>query len=234
MQNKTIEILVGLFVLLGMAALLFVALKAANLTTIGVRDTYSLKARFDNIGGLKVRAPVRAAGVAVGRVTAIALDGKSYQGVVTMEVDRDYVFPKDSSAKILTAGLLGDQYVGLEAGGDEKTLAAGETVGQTQSAVVLENLIGQFLFNKAAEAGTDTGPRCRARCCAAVRRFRRARRARAATPGSPSTARYSPSTRWWTRYCSSRWRRPTWRWCPRWSVPACPTSLATSSTPGRR
>jgi phospholipid/cholesterol/gamma-HCH transport system substrate-binding protein len=159
MHNKTIETLVGLFVLLGMAALLFVALKAANLTTLGVRDTYTLQARFDNIGGLKVRAPVRSAGVAVGRVTSIVLDGKTYQGVVTMEVDRDYAFPKDSSAKILTAGLLGDQYVGLEAGGGEKNLAAGDTIGQTQSAVVLESLIGQFLFNKAAEAGADAGPK---------------------------------------------------------------------------
>jgi len=159
MPNKTIETLVGLFVLLGLAALLFVALKAANLTSIGVRDTYTLTARFDNIGGLKVRAPVRSAGVVVGRVTAIALDAKTYQGVVTMQVDRDFAFPKDSSAKILTAGLLGDQYVGLEPGGDEKNLAPGDTVKQTQSAVVLENLIGQFLFNKAAEAGTDAGPK---------------------------------------------------------------------------
>ncbi len=157
MQNRSVETLVGLFVLLGLAALLFVALKAANLTTVGIRDTYTLTARFDNIGGLKVRAPVRSAGVAVGRVTAIALDPKTYQGVVKMEVEQGFVFPKDSSAKILTAGLLGDQYIGLQPGGDEKNLAAGDTIGQTQSAVVLENLIGQFLFNKAAEAGGDTG-----------------------------------------------------------------------------
>ncbi len=157
MQNKTVETLVGLFVLLGIAALLFVALKAANLTTVGIRDTYTLSARFDNIGGLKVRAPVRSAGVAVGRVTAIALDPKTYQGVVRMEVERGFVFPKDSSAKILTAGLLGDQYVGLEPGGDEKNLGPGDTIKQTQSAVVLENLIGQFLFSKAAEAGSGAG-----------------------------------------------------------------------------
>ena len=156
-QNKTIEALVGLFVLLGTAALVFVALQAANLTTIGVRDTYRLVARFDNIGGLKARAPVRSAGVAVGRVTSIALDGKTYQGVVTMDIDREYVFPKDSSAKILTAGLLGDQYIGLSPGGDEKNLAPGDTIRQTQSAVVLENLISQFLFSKAAEAGSEGG-----------------------------------------------------------------------------
>src|SRR5574337_275869 len=156
-QNKTIEVLVGLFVLLGVAALVFGALKAANLTSIGTENTYALYARFDNIGGLKVRAPVRSAGVVVGRVTSIALDTKTYQGVVTMQIDRRFQFPKDSAAKILTAGLLGDQYVGLEPGGDEKDLAAGDTVAQTQSAVVLENLIGQFLFNKAAEAGSDAG-----------------------------------------------------------------------------
>ncbi len=156
-RNKTIEILVGLFVLLGIAALVFVALKAANLTSIGVENTYTLYARFDNIGGLKARAPVRSAGVVVGRVTSIALDRKTYQAVVTMQIDRRFQFPKDSSAKILTAGLLGDQYVGLEPGGDEKNLAAGDTIEQTQSAVVLENLIAQFLFNKAAEAGSSAG-----------------------------------------------------------------------------
>ena len=154
MARRSTEILVGLFVILGLAALVFVALKAANLTSFGGGDTYRLSARFDNIGGLKVRAPVRAAGVVVGRVTEIGLDAKSYQGVVTLEIERGYAFPKDSSAKILTAGLLGDQYVGLEAGGDDKNLAPGDVIGQTQSAVVLENLIGQFLFNKAAEAGS--------------------------------------------------------------------------------
>jgi len=157
MGKKSIETLVGLFVLLGILGLVFLSLKAANLATFSSGDTYTLQARFDNIGGLKVRAPVRTAGVTVGRVTRIALDGKSFQGVVTMEVERTYQFPKDSAAKILTAGLLGDQYVGLEPGGDDKTLAPGDTVAQTQSAVVLENLIGQFLFNKAAEAGADGG-----------------------------------------------------------------------------
>jgi phospholipid/cholesterol/gamma-HCH transport system substrate-binding protein len=140
---------VGFFVLLGMLGLVFLAMKAANLGSVGGGDTYTVKARFDNIGGLKVRAPVRTAGVTVGRVTQIVLDGKTFQGVVTMEVERGFQFPKDSAAKILTAGLLGDQYVGLEPGGDDKNLAPGDTLPQTQSAVVLENLIGQFLTNKA-------------------------------------------------------------------------------------
>ena len=154
MGKKGIETLVGLFVLLGLAGLLFLALKAANLATFGGSDSYPLLAKFDNIGGLKVRAPVRSAGVTVGRVASITLDAKTYQGVVRLEVDRNVQFPKDSSARILTAGLLGDQYVGLEAGGDEKNLAAGDTITQTQSAVVLESLISQFLFNKAADGGT--------------------------------------------------------------------------------
>jgi phospholipid/cholesterol/gamma-HCH transport system substrate-binding protein len=158
MSKKGIETLVGLFVLLGMLGLMFLALKAANLGSFGGGETYTLQARFDNIGGLKVRAPVRSAGVTVGRVTAITLDGKTYQGVVTMQIDKGFEFPKDSSAKILTAGLLGDQYIGLEPGGDEKNLVAGDTIRQTQSAVVLENLIGQFLFNKAAEAGSANAP----------------------------------------------------------------------------
>jgi phospholipid/cholesterol/gamma-HCH transport system substrate-binding protein len=154
MGKKGIETLVGLFVLLGILALTFIALKAANLASFGQRDGYVLQARFDNIGGLKVRAPVRSAGVVVGRVTAIRLDPKTFQGLVTMEVERSLQFPRDSSAKILTSGLLGDQYIGLEAGGEDKNFAPGDTVTQTQSAVVLENLIGQFLFNKAAEAGS--------------------------------------------------------------------------------
>ncbi len=157
MNKRSIEILVGLFVLLGLAALVFVALRAANLTSFSNGDGYRLSARFDNIGGLKVRAPVRSAGVVVGRVTAISLDTRTFQGLVTMEIRHGFDFPKDSSAKILTAGLLGDQYVGIEPGGDDKNLAAGDTIRQTQSAVVLENLIGQFLFSKAAETGGDAG-----------------------------------------------------------------------------
>ena len=154
MAKRNIEILVGLFVVLGLLALVFVALKAANLTSFSNGQTYVLTARFDNIGGLKARAPVRSAGVVVGRVTSISLDPKTYQGVVTLAVDQRFQFPKDSAAKILTAGLLGDQYIGLEPGADEKNFAAGDTIAQTQSAVVLENLIGQFLTGKAADAGT--------------------------------------------------------------------------------
>lgn len=149
MQKRGIETMVGLFVLLGMAGLLFLALQAANLGSLGGGDGYAVQARFDNIGGLKPRAPVRAAGVTVGRVKSIALDGKNFQGVVTMEIEKGYAFPKDTAAKILTAGLLGDQYIGLEPGGDDKNLAAGDTIAQTQSAVVLENLIGQFITSKA-------------------------------------------------------------------------------------
>jgi phospholipid/cholesterol/gamma-HCH transport system substrate-binding protein len=153
MGKKSIEILVGVFVLLGILGLLFLALKAANLGSFSTGDTYSLVARFDNIGGLKVRAPVRSAGVTVGRVTSIALDPKTYQGVVHMNIQQGVLFPVDSSARILTSGLLGDQYVGLEAGAEVKNLASGDVIKQTQSAVVLESLISQFLFSKAAEAG---------------------------------------------------------------------------------
>lgn len=159
MGKKGIETLVGAFVLLGIIGLLFLALKAANLgsfTSSG--DTYSISARFDNIGGLKARAPVRSAGVTVGRVTSISLDPKTYQGVVRIDLQRGVPFPRDSSARILTSGLLGDQYIGLEAGADEKVLAAGDVITQTQSAVVLESLISQFLFNKAADAGSVSAP----------------------------------------------------------------------------
>ncbi len=158
MGKKGIEVMVGMFVLLGMLGLVFLAMKAANLGSVGGGDTYTVQARFDNIGGLKVRAPVRSAGVTVGRVTRIALDSKTFQGVVTMEVEREFQFPKDSAAKILTAGLLGDQYVGMEPGGDDQNLAAGDTVAQTQSAVVLENLIGQFLTSKADGAAAPATP----------------------------------------------------------------------------
>jgi phospholipid/cholesterol/gamma-HCH transport system substrate-binding protein len=158
MGNKKIEIMVGGFMLLGVAGLLFLALKAANLGSFGTDNTYMLQARFDNIGGLKARAPVRSAGVNVGRVTGISFDNKTFQGVVTLAIESRYEFPKDSAAKILTAGLLGDQYIGLEAGGDDRNLMAGETIAQTQSAVVLENLIGQFLTGKAADAGATTTP----------------------------------------------------------------------------
>ncbi|MCD6665347.1 MAG: outer membrane lipid asymmetry maintenance protein MlaD [Hydrogenophaga sp.] len=158
MNKRTTEILVGLFVLLGAAALLFLALKAANLasfTTSG--DTYVVQARFDNVGGLKARAAVRSAGVNVGRVTGVTLDPQTFQGLVTLEISKAMAFPKDSSAKILTSGLLGDQYVGIEPGGAVENLSAGDVITQTQSAVVLENLIGQFLFNRAADSGSSQG-----------------------------------------------------------------------------
>ena len=151
MKRSTIDLWVGLFVAIGLMAVTFLALKVANLTPTSARESYVLYADFDNIGGLKVRAPVRSAGVTVGRVTGITLDPKTYQGVVAMEIRAGFQFPKDSSAKILTAGLLGDQYVGIEAGGEVDNLAAGAVIKQTQSAVVLENLIGQFLYGKAAE-----------------------------------------------------------------------------------
>jgi phospholipid/cholesterol/gamma-HCH transport system substrate-binding protein len=157
MGKKGIETLVGGFVLLGLVGLLFLALQAANLASFGQRDSYTVQARFDNIGGLKARAPVRSAGVTVGRVTSIVLDAKTFQGLVTMEIDREVMFPRDSSAKILTAGLLGDQYIGIEPGADEKNMEPGQLITQTQSAIVLENLIGQFLFNRAAEAGSAGG-----------------------------------------------------------------------------
>jgi phospholipid/cholesterol/gamma-HCH transport system substrate-binding protein len=151
MNKKGIEVLVGGFVLLGLAGLLFLSLKAANLASFGESKGYVVTARFDNIGGLKPRAPVRSAGVTVGRVKSISLDPKTFQGVVTLELNPEVQFPRDSSAKILTSGLLGDQFIGIEPGGDEKNLAAGDVITSTQSAVILENLIGQFLFNKAAE-----------------------------------------------------------------------------------
>jgi phospholipid/cholesterol/gamma-HCH transport system substrate-binding protein len=157
MNKRGIEILVGLFVLLGLAGLLFVALKAANLTSFGNASGYAVTAKFDNIGGLKPRSPIRSAGVTVGRVTRIELDAKTFQGLVTMEIDSKVPFPKDSSAKILTAGLLGDQYIGIEPGSSDENLAAGGRISQTQSAVVLENLIGQLVTGKAGEAAAGGG-----------------------------------------------------------------------------
>lgn len=155
MGRKGIESLVGLFVLVGFVAIGYLALKAANLASFTIGETYAVSAKFDNIGGLKVRAPVRSAGVTVGRVSAITFDNQSFQGMVTLEIEKKFQFPKDTSAKILTAGLLGDQYIGLEPGGDEKNLAQGDAIKMTQSAVVLENLIGQMLYNKAAESPGD-------------------------------------------------------------------------------
>lgn len=154
MDRRMADLLVGLFVLLGFAALVFLALRAGNMSgSFALSDTYETTARFDNIGGLKPRAAVRSAGVVVGRVTAIRFDDKTYQAEVTLALDRRYEFPKDTSAKIMTSGLLGEQYIGLEPGGDEAMLKPGDRITLTQSAVVLENLIGQFLYGKAGEAG---------------------------------------------------------------------------------
>ncbi len=155
MQRKSLDIWVGLFVLLGALALLFLALKAGNMSAISYEKTYAVESRFDNIGGLKPRAPVKSAGVVVGRVGDIKFDDKGYQAIVTLNLEERYKFPKDSSIKILTSGLLGEQYIGLEAGGDTDMLASGDKINMTQSAIVLENLISQFLYNKAAEGKSD-------------------------------------------------------------------------------
>jgi phospholipid/cholesterol/gamma-HCH transport system substrate-binding protein len=151
MERNKNDVWVGLFVLIGAVALVFLALQAANLLTLSFQPTYRLNAKFDNIGGLKPRAAVKSAGVVVGRVESITFDSKSFRALVTLALETRYQFPKDSSVKILTSGLLGEQYVGLEPGADDNNLAAGDTITNTQSAVVLENLIGQFLYNKAAE-----------------------------------------------------------------------------------
>jgi len=154
MNRSTIDLWVGIFVAAGFGALLFLALKVGNLTSFTTGQTYQVRAEFANIGGLKLRAPVKSAGVVVGRVSGISFDGESYQALVTIDVEASYKFPRDTSAKILTSGLLGEQYIGLEAGGDDVMLNNGDRLRLTQSAVVLENLISQFMFNKAAE-GTD-------------------------------------------------------------------------------
>lgn len=151
MKKSKHDVWVGLFVLIGALALLFLALKSANLLQLNFQNNYQVVARFDNIGGLKPKAAVKSAGVVVGRVGAITFDDKSFQASVVLELESRYAFPKDSSLKILTSGLLGEQYIGIEPGGDPKNMAAGDVITQTQSAVVLENLISQFLFNKAAE-----------------------------------------------------------------------------------
>ena len=151
MSRKLLDLWVGFFVALGCAAVLFLALRVGNLSSANFAETYQLTARFDNIGGLKVRGPVKSAGVVVGRVADIRFDTQTYEALVTMTIDSRYQFPKDTFASILTAGLLGEQYIGLDAGGDEKMLKSGDTFSKTQSAVVLEKLISQFMFNKASE-----------------------------------------------------------------------------------
>ena len=151
MNRRITDLWVGLFVVAGMAAILLLALKAGNLASFNFSETYQVLAKFDNIGGLKVRGPVKSAGVVVGRIDDIQFDSKTYEAVVTLKIDQRYRFPKDTFASVYTSGLLGEQYVGLDAGGDEKMLNAGDAIAKTQSAVVLEKMISQFLFNKAAE-----------------------------------------------------------------------------------
>ncbi|MBT0569441.1 outer membrane lipid asymmetry maintenance protein MlaD [Curvibacter sp. CHRR-16] len=156
MQRSAKDLWVGLFVLIGALALVFLALQAANLLTITWDKGYQVSAKFDNIGGLKPKAAVKSAGVVVGRVESIVFDDKSFQAKVVMSMDKRYAFPKDSSLKILTSGLLGEQYIGIEAGADAANLAQGDVITTTQSAVVLENLISQFLYSKAADGGKKT------------------------------------------------------------------------------
>ncbi|MBS7808372.1 outer membrane lipid asymmetry maintenance protein MlaD [Variovorax sp. PCZ-1] len=155
MQRSKNDVWVGLFVLIGAAAVLFLALKSANLLSFNFDSTYRVIAKFDNIGGLKAGSAVKSAGVVVGRVESITFDDKTFQAQATLAMQSKYAFPKDSSLKILTSGLLGEQYVGMEAGAEEKNLAAGDTIKATQSAVILENLISQFLFSKASEGGSS-------------------------------------------------------------------------------
>ena len=153
MQRSTLDLWVGVFVVAGVAALMVLAVKVGNMSGISASDSYQVTANFDNIGGLKPRAPVKSSGVVVGRVSGIAFDNEKFNARVTMNIDRHYKFPKDSSASILTSGLLGEQYIGLEGGGDSTNLNAGDRIKQTQSAVVLEKMISQFLYSKAADGG---------------------------------------------------------------------------------
>ncbi|MBT9567904.1 MAG: outer membrane lipid asymmetry maintenance protein MlaD [Thiobacillus sp.] len=151
-MNKTIlDLWVGLFVIAGIAALLFLTLKVGSMNAVSTSDSYEVVALFENIGGLKSRAPVKSAGVVVGRVVDVRFDNETYEAAVTLRLDKRYAFPKDTSAAIMTSGLLGEQYVGLEAGGDSEKLKNKDRILITQSAVVLENLIGQFLYGKAQE-----------------------------------------------------------------------------------
>jgi len=158
MTRKELDLWVGVFVVIGVGALLFLSLKVANLASFSAGDTYQVKAKFDNIGGLKVRAPVKSAGVVVGRVSDIRFDNETFEALVTMSLESRYQFPRDTSAKILTSGLLGEQYIGLNAGGDTVNLKSSDTLKITQSAVVLENLISQFLYSKAADSGEKAPP----------------------------------------------------------------------------
>jgi phospholipid/cholesterol/gamma-HCH transport system substrate-binding protein len=151
MERTTVDLWVGVFVALGVAAMFGLALKVGNLTSSNLGETYQVTAAFENIGGLKPRAPVKSAGVVIGRVDSIVFDPKDYEAKVTLKIDKRYQFPTDTFANIYTAGLLGEQYIGLEAGGEESQLKAGDKIQHTQDAVVLEKLISQFLYSKASD-----------------------------------------------------------------------------------
>jgi phospholipid/cholesterol/gamma-HCH transport system substrate-binding protein len=157
MQGRNLNLAVGAFMLLGMIALLFMALQVSNLRASTSGPSYEVRAYFDNIGGLKPRAAVRSAGVVVGRVRQIQFDDQQFQALVVMDLDARYRFPKDTSAKILTSGLLGDNYIGLEPGGDPENLKESDRIRMTQSAVVLENLISQFLYNRPSDSPSAAG-----------------------------------------------------------------------------
>ncbi|MGA7179945.1 MAG: outer membrane lipid asymmetry maintenance protein MlaD [Thiobacillaceae bacterium] len=155
MNRVLLDFWVGLFVIAGIGALMFLALKVGSMNTLKSTDTYEVSAYFDNIGGLKSRAPVKSAGVVVGRVADIGFDSGNYEAKVMLKLDKRFQFPKDSSASIMTSGLLGEQYVALQPGGDGVKLKNGDKIQITQSAVVLENLIGQFLYNKAQDGASN-------------------------------------------------------------------------------
>lgn len=170
MNRSKNDIWVGLFVLIGAAAVLFLALQSANLLSLNFQSTYRVTAQFDNIGGLKPKAALKSAGVVVGRVESITFDDKSFRARVALAIENRYAFPKDSSLKILTAGLLGEQYIGIEAGAEEKLLANGDKLSQTQSAIVLENLISQFLYSKAAEGPSNSNAAANASTDTAIKK----------------------------------------------------------------
>ncbi len=150
--SRSIEVLVGFFVAIGFVAMFFLSMEVSNLSNVGGEEGYDVKANFENIGSLKVRAPVSMAGVNIGRVKAIDFDPESFEAVVTMNIEAQYnQLPSDTNASILTAGLLGEQFIGLEPGGEEDVLVNGSKIELTQSALVLEQIIGQFLFNSASE-----------------------------------------------------------------------------------
>lgn len=156
MDRTTVDLWVGIFVAAGVAALVALAMKVGNLTSTNIGKTYTVQAYYENIGGLKARAPVKSAGVVVGRVADISFDNKKYEALVTLNIDTSYKFPKDTIAAIFTSGLLGEQYVGLEAGAEDDALKDGDKIEQTQGAVVLEKLISQFLYSKASDSSSNS------------------------------------------------------------------------------